>query len=232
MPILRARYLQLRPGHGFYARGQRIAFVLALLVSALPGWADSGNGQVVDIPVDPSELGIRTLPTYLPTDPPENARALYRDSTISVNTQCPVRGGRIDPSRDPVYVNGRPVGFCCHPCPSTFSFDPEKYLRQMKVTLQCPVRPARRAILDSSLRTRINQDFYFFSSAAAMKQFKKDPLRFTGKLTDPVSHARFRPKKTSPRVTYRGAAYYFASDSTLTQFQAKPERYAERQTGT
>ena len=229
MPTLRAIRLPRRPQFAGFDPARTLAVALALAVATLPAWPRSGNGQVVDIPVDATGFG---LPAYVTTDPPENARAMYRDSTISVNTQCPVRGGRIDPKRDPVYVNGRPVGFCCHPCPSTFSFDPEKYLRQMKVSLRCPVRPARRAILDSSLRTRINQDFYFFSSMAAMKQFKKDPLRFTGKLTDPVSHARFQPKKTSPRVTYRGAAFYFASDSTLTQFQAKPERYSERQTGT
>src|SRR6267142_3306649 len=53
------------------------------------------------------------LPAPVPGDPLGNARVMYRDSSISVNTVCPVRKGRIDPMRNPVYVNGRPVGFCC-----------------------------------------------------------------------------------------------------------------------
>ena len=209
-----------------WTRGFSLAAVLAL--SALLGMAASGSAQDSE---EEDEIRIG-LPAYVMGDPAGKERAMYKDSTISVNNQCPVRGGRIDPKRAPVYINNRAIGFCCMPCPSTFSYDPEKYLRAMKVSLNCPVRPARRAILDSSLRARINQDFFFFSSMAAMKQFQKDPLRYAGKLTDPVSQERFVPKKDSPRVTFRGRDYYFSSPSTLATFQATPERYFERQTGT
>lgn len=172
------------------------------------------------------------LPSYVLSDPAGNQRIMYADSSISVNTVCPVRKARVDPNRNPVYVNGRAVAFCCTPCPATFSQDPERYLRPMKVSLRCPVRPARRAILDSSLRVKLNQDIYFFSSMSAMKLFRKDPLRYCGVLTDPVSRARFRPTKQSPHVTFRGREYYFAADSTLVRFQAQPERFYERFAGT
>jgi YHS domain-containing protein len=171
------------------------------------------------------------LPAYVPTDPITNARVMYADSSISINTTCAVRGGRIDPIREPVYVNGRPVGFCCHPCPSVFSRDPERYLLGLKASLRCPVRPARRAIFDSSLRATLNQDIFFFSSLAAKKQFQKNPLRYCGTLTDPVTRARFRPTKESPHVTFRGREYYFADDSTLARFQAEPQRFFERLAG-
>jgi YHS domain-containing protein len=157
---------------------------------------------------------------------------MYADSTISLNTTCPVRKARVDPNRDPVYVNGSPVAFCCHPCPSVFSKEPERYLREMKVSLRCPVRPAHRAIFDSSLRMRVNQDVFFFSSLSAMKLFQKDPLRYCGVLTDPVTRGRFRPTKSSPHVTFRGRDYWFAAESTLVRFQAQPERFYERLAGT
>ena len=156
---------------------------------------------------------------------------MFRDSTISVNTACPVRGSHVDPARDPVYVNGRALAFCCTPCPSVFIQDPERYLRPMKISLRCPVVPSRRAILDSSLRVRLNQDIYYFSSMAALKRFRKDPLRYCGKLTDPVTRERFRPTKSSPHVAFRGRDYWFAADSTLARFQAQPERFYERLAG-
>ena len=36
----------------------------------------------------------------------------FRDGGISLNTSCPMTGLPIHPEREPVYVNGRPVGFC------------------------------------------------------------------------------------------------------------------------
>ncbi len=209
-----------------------------LAVTALAGvaialatfWSGPRPVAAGDDADDPEGVHIG-LPAYVPDDPPANARAMYSDSSISLNTICPVRKAKIDPLRDPVYVNGRPVGFCCHPCPSIFSYDPERYLREMKVSLPCPVHPARRAILDSSLRAKINQDFFFFSSRAALKRFLRDPLRYCGKLTDPVDRVRFRPTKESPHVVFRGRDYYFADGSTLAKFQADPERYYERLAG-
>src|SRR5262245_42955070 len=178
------------------------------------------------------EEGVRVgLPAYVSSDPVMDQRVMYADSSISINTHCPVRGGRVDPVRDPVYVNGSPVAFCCHPCPSVFSKDPERYLRTMKVTLRDPVHPSRNAVFDSSVRTMLNQDIYFFSSVGALKQFKKEPFRYCGLLTDPVSRARFKPSKSSPHVAFRGRDYYFAADSTLTRFQSDPKRYYERLAG-
>jgi YHS domain-containing protein len=155
---------------------------------------------------------------------------MYRDSLISINDYCPVRKARLDPNRKPVYVNGQPVGFCCTPCPVTFSADPEKYLLGIHASFPCPVRPSRRAILDSTLRAKVNQDIFFFSSVAAKNRFLKDPLRYARTLTDPVSFERFQPTKSSPHVVFRGRDYYFAADSTRARFQAEPENWFERKT--
>ncbi len=48
----------------------------------------------------------------VPTDDPQRPRLMFADSTITINNQCPVRRGALDPTYRPVYVNGRPVGFC------------------------------------------------------------------------------------------------------------------------
>lgn len=206
-----------------------IAVAFAMTLATLRGGPPPVEAQTDPHIIDGFRIG---LPAYVLTDPRLHQRVMYADSSISVNTECPVRGSRVDPDRDPVYVNGRPVAFCCQPCPSIFSLDPERYLRAMKVSLRCPVRPARRAIFDSSLRVKINQDIFFFSSMTAMKRFQKDPLRYCGPLTDPVTRKRFRPTKQSPHVTFRGRPYYFAADSTLVRFQAQPERFYERLAGT
>jgi YHS domain-containing protein len=220
------------PGRNFGFTPERIqrAFLAAALAAALAlGVATLRGGPR---PVAAQEEGFRIgLPAYVEGDPIMNARVMYADSSISINTTCPVRGGRVDPAREPVYVNGRPVAFCCHPCPSVFSRDPERYLREIKAKLSCPVRPAQKAIFDSSLRATINQDIFFFSSVKALKQFRKDPFRYCGILTDPVSRARFRPTKESPHVTFRGREYYFAADSSLARFQSEPERFFERLAG-
>ncbi|MCZ6783062.1 MAG: hypothetical protein O7G30_07095 [Proteobacteria bacterium] len=37
----------------------------------------------------------------------------YADGELeSRNDRCPVRHSRLDPAIEPVYVNGRPIGFC------------------------------------------------------------------------------------------------------------------------
>jgi YHS domain-containing protein len=211
-------------------RFQRAFLVSVGATAILFGMATLKSGPP---PVEAQEdEGLRIgLPAYVPTDPIMDQRVMYADSTISINTKCPVRGGRVDPIRNPVYVNGQPVAFCCTPCPSVFSKDPERYLHQLKVFVRDPVYPKRKAIFDSSVRANLNQDIFFFSSVSALKQFKKDPLRYCGFLTDPVSHARFKPSKTSPHVAFRGRDYYFAADSTLATFQADPEKFYERLAG-
>lgn len=201
---------------------------LALALAALSGSAraqESGPGQAQWVE------GIRIgLPGFIPGKHPDRPRIMYLDSLTSINDFCPVRQARLDPDRKPVYVNGKPVGFCCSPCPVTFSADPEKYLTALHASFPCPVHPARKAIFDSSLRARVNQDIFFFSSVAARNRFVKDPLRYTKYLTDPVSFRRFRATKKSPHVAFRGRDYYFAADSTKAAFQAEPEKWFERKT--
>lgn len=48
----------------------------------------------------------------VPTDDPEHPRVRYADSLLSENDRCPVRTGKLNPTYLPVYVNGRPIGFC------------------------------------------------------------------------------------------------------------------------
>jgi hypothetical protein len=43
---------------------------------------------------------------------PEYPRIKYPDSLLSLNDRCIVRHGRLNPIFKPVYVNGRPIGFC------------------------------------------------------------------------------------------------------------------------
>src|SRR5688572_455813 len=229
---MKTRGLQIFSSEGL----QRLFLAMVTVAGVSIAWATLGAGPrpvdaADDVKLEDESFRIG-LPSWVVGDPVGNERAQYRDSSISINTSCPVRKGRLDPNRNPVYVNGIAVGFCCQPCPSTFSGDPERYLREMKVSLKCPVRPGRRALIDSSVRYKVNQDIFFLSSVAAAKQFRKNPLRYVGMLTDPVDHVRFKPTKSSPHVVFRGRDYYFQSGATLAKFQGSPERYFERLAGT
>lgn len=46
------------------------------------------------------------------TKDPAHPRVEYADSLISLNDRCIVRGGALNPAYKPVYVNGKPIGFC------------------------------------------------------------------------------------------------------------------------
>jgi len=43
----------------------------------------------------------------------EFSRVRYTErGLVSLNDHCPVTGARLNPAIAPVYVNGRPIGFC------------------------------------------------------------------------------------------------------------------------
>jgi len=50
--------------------------------------------------------------TLVPTSDLHHPKVRYADSLVSLNDRCPVRHGTLNPTYAPVYVNGRPVGFC------------------------------------------------------------------------------------------------------------------------
>ena len=49
---------------------------------------------------------------YVPQPDLEHPKIQYSDSTVSMNDRCPVRHGKLNTGYKPVYVNGRPIGFC------------------------------------------------------------------------------------------------------------------------
>jgi len=106
--------------------------------------------------------------------------------------------------------------------------DPEPYLLDQDLKLPCPVHPDLPAILTSGLRERLNWEIYYFSSEAACEEFRKDPLRWCGLLTDPVDGTRFHPTAGSPKRTWNGRLYFFSSGKSREAFESSPEQYAER----
>jgi YHS domain-containing protein len=168
---------------------------------------------------------------YVPTADPQHPKARYTDSLVSMNDRCPVRQSTLSLAYVPVYVNGRPIGFCCHGCPPVFVGDPERYLKALGIAPPDLFHKGKLATVDSSLRHRIGFEIYYFSSRADMDRFKKDPLRYCGVLTDPVSMARFQPTEASPHATYAQRLYYFAADSTREAFLKDPSLHKDRRTG-
>jgi YHS domain-containing protein len=162
------------------------------------------------------------------TSDPSHPKVKYADSLVSLNDRCIVAGSKLSTTIRPVYVSNAPIGFCCTRCPNVFVKEPEHYLSFREVEVPCAVRPSRTAQLIPALRTRLNHEIFYFSSAEARDRFLKDPFRYCGYLTDPISKVRFRPEATSPRMEFGGRTYYFESDSTLARFKAEPEAHADR----
>ena len=103
---------------------------------------------------------------------------------------------------------------------------PDTYLRDLGISLACPVHPERPAVIDAEHRAFVNWEAYYFSDAQARAEFADAPLHFAGRLTDPVTHRRFVATDASPRRDYGERVYYFASDQTVARFDADPDAYA------
>jgi YHS domain-containing protein len=102
----------------------------------------------------------------------------------------------------------------------------------MKVTPPSVFKGGGRPVLDSSLRTQVNFEIYFFANAAEKKRFLADPARYCGKVTDPITYERFRPTANSPKTTYGNRTYFFTSESNRATFLADPVTHKDRRTGT
>ena len=166
--------------------------------------------------------------SLVPQSDPEKPRVQYPDSLVSLNDMCAVANRKLSTSVSPVYVNGKPVAFCCTACPAIFSKDPGTYVKNFAPKLDCPVSPNKPAVLEPATRTYVNQDVFFFSDAKALRKFVAHPLKYATRLTDPVSRNRFAPTSKSPHTKLDGRPYYFESDETFKAFQADPASYAIR----
>ncbi|MEK7315774.1 MAG: hypothetical protein AAB011_06305 [Candidatus Eisenbacteria bacterium] len=105
---------------------------------------------------------------------------------------------------------------------------PEPFLKALKIGVPCIVRNGQSAVVDSTMRTFVGHDVFYFSGEKERESFRKDPLRYCQRLTDPVTLKRFAPSRKSPRLEWSGRPYYFASDSTRTTFAAMPDSFAIR----
>ena len=57
-------------------------------------------------------FGVAVGQEYVPEDDPAHPHIRYLDSLVSLNDRCAVRQGKLSTTYAPVYVNGRPIGFC------------------------------------------------------------------------------------------------------------------------
>jgi YHS domain-containing protein len=165
---------------------------------------------------------------YVPQKDKEHPRIKFADSLVSINDRCAVKENLLSANVRPVYVNGKPVAFCCTTCPGIFVQGPEPYLERMKARFMDPVHPERPAKLAARLRHHVNWEIYYFADRASLEEFRKNTLAYCGLVTDPVSGGRFHPNAKSPRVVYAGRSYYFQSDQSRLTFQSRPTDFAFR----
>jgi YHS domain-containing protein len=165
---------------------------------------------------------------YVPGEFREFPKVKYADSLESMNDRCIVKKTRLSLAVRPVYVNWRPIGFCCETSVDAFLKNPEKYLKDQKIDMRCVVNQGRHAAPDPKRRMYVNYEIFYLSTTAALTQFKKHTLQYCGWLTDPVSRAHFRPTASSPRAVYNGRPYYFSTISNRMKFEAMPDSFAVR----
>ena len=101
-------------------------------------------------------------------------------------------------------------------------------MRQLGLSLECPLHPGRAARIDSTTMVRLNHEVFYFAEPGSCRMFLKHPDRYCGPLTDPVTLNRFHPTPKSPRTRYRDRLWYFDADSTLAMFQAMPDSFLVR----
>ncbi|HEY7728131.1 MAG TPA: hypothetical protein VID50_06720 [Candidatus Eisenbacteria bacterium] len=165
---------------------------------------------------------------YVPSGDPYLPRVQYSDGLTSINKRCTVRKILMTTTTRPVYINSRPLGFCCPMCSWTFVMTPWRYLNEEKISVNCPVNKYKAAMIDSVRMSWINWELYFFADGEAKARFDKDPLRYCGKLTDPVTGKRFQPRIWSPKIVDRGRIYYFSSNATKKRYLENPREFTFR----
>ena len=106
-----------------------------------------------------------------------------------------------------------------------FVEDPEIFLQDLGVTLTSAMDESKQAVLEASHRARVNHEVFFFATTGERETFEKQPERYCGIVTDPVSRERFRPNKVSPRLEHKGRPFFFISESTMAEFQAEPDSF-------
>jgi YHS domain-containing protein len=98
-------------------------------------------------------------------------------------------------------------------------------MNEMGLSVKCVVDPSRPAILDAAHRAFVNYEAYYFCDEASMSKFVAAPYQYTGKVTDPVTRARFVPTAESPHRSYGGRLFYFASAEHATAFDGNLIKY-------
>jgi YHS domain-containing protein len=106
--------------------------------------------------------------------------------------------------------------------------DPEYFLAQEAIALLDPVDRSRPAVIDSAHCAFVNHEVFFFADSETKARFEREPWRWCGSVTDPVSLRRFHPAPGAFHWAYGGRQYYFESDASLAAFQAAPDSFALR----
>jgi hypothetical protein len=62
--------------------------------------------------IEPPEPIEETFESVLVDTSAQYSPLRYADGELSVNNRCPIRRNKLDPKVRPLFVNGKPMGFC------------------------------------------------------------------------------------------------------------------------
>lgn len=94
------------------------------------------------------------------------------------------------------------------------------------VEVPCAVEGHRPARIEPSHRSDLNFEVFYFSDTQMKTKFDREPQRFCGALTDPVTLQRFHPSRKSPTSMAGGKTFYFVSQENKSMFDAKPDSFS------
>lgn len=77
-------------------------FWIGALVAVISGCADSDPPQPIEETFEAALIDTSTDFSHL----------RYANGEISLNDRCPIRRNKLNPKVRPLFVNGRPMGFC------------------------------------------------------------------------------------------------------------------------
>ncbi len=225
--------------------------------------AKPGSGQQVTCPVSGKPVnpdavveyeGQKVLfcckgcPDKFKAEPMKYLPAVYKQIyPQSVQTQCPVMGGDVDPKVFTEY-EGRRIGFCCKGCDKKFAAAPAKYMGKLPAVsteqVHCPV--SGHAI---SAKASLDQDGkkVYFCCTDCIDKYKADPAKYAEALRptagllasgktikdDLIACPTCTEKGVTVKrgdakiVEHAGMNYALCGDKCVATFKADPAKYAK-----
>ncbi len=159
----------------------------------------------------PLALAAALLALSAPLFAADKAKCAVKGEAVTVTAQTPR-----------VYVQGKPLYFCCATCSKAFVKSPEQYVKTLGA---CPVLSADITAAKAEERVVINNALWYVCCTSCVDGVKANTVVLKD-LEDVVTKKKFRGSPSSLHSDYRGQVYFFENAQSKAAFDKEPARYA------